>query len=81
VLTSAVGFSDTSVAADQVQIEVLRKLSGERTFLIALEMSEFARELARGGIRDRHPEWSEQQVTRELIRLAFFPQEPPLPLR
>jgi len=45
--------------------------------LLAFEMSEFARELARAGIRHDHPEWSEAQVARELLRLAFFPK--PLP--
>ena len=45
--------------------------------LLAFEMSEFARELARAGIRKDHPEWSEWQVARELLRLAFLPE--PLP--
>jgi len=45
--------------------------------LLALEMSEFARELAVAGIRRDHPQWTEAQVARELLRLAFLPA--PLP--
>jgi hypothetical protein len=42
-----------------------------------LEMSLFARALAKARIQQEHPEWSEAQVARELIRLAFLPE--PLP--
>ncbi len=52
-------------------------MSGEQRILLAFEMSLFARELARESIRRDHPEWSETQVERELIRLAFLPK--PLP--
>jgi len=45
--------------------------------LLAFEMSLFARDLAKAGIRHEHPEWSEARVARELLRLAFFPA--PLP--
>ena len=69
--------SDTDPAAREVQLKVLRAMSGEQRLLLAIEMSEFARELSRAGIRRQHPEWSEKQVTRELLRRAFFPA--PLP--
>jgi hypothetical protein len=49
---------------------------GQR-LLLALDMSLFARALARARIRQEHPEWTEGEVARELLRLAFFPQ--PLP--
>jgi hypothetical protein len=52
-------------------------MSGEQRILLALEMSLFARELAREGIRRDHPDWIEAQVSRELLRIAFFPA--PLP--
>jgi hypothetical protein len=69
--------SDTSPEAQAVQLEIYRAMSGEQRLLIALDMSLFARELARQGIRHDHPEWSEEQVARELLRLAFLPA--PLP--
>jgi len=54
-------------------------MPGEKRLLMALEMSLFARELAREGIRRDHPGWTETQVARELLRLAFLPE--PLPAR
>ena len=52
-------------------------MSGEQRLLLAFEMSLFARELAREGIRRDHPDWPEDRLARELIRLAFLPK--PLP--
>lgn len=69
--------TDTSPAAQAVQQEILRAMSGEQRIVLAFEMSLFARELAKEGIRREHPDWSEGQVARELLRLAFFPA--PLP--
>ena len=69
--------SDTTPVAEALQFELLRGMSDEKRLLLAIEMSEFARELAKEGIRVQHPDWSESSVTRELIRLAFFPR--PLP--
>jgi hypothetical protein len=69
--------TDTSPAAQAVQIDILRAMSGEQRLLLAFEMSLFARELAREGVRREHPEWPEALVARELLRLAFFPA--PLP--
>lgn len=54
-------------------------MSGEQRLLLAFEMSLFARELARAGIRRKHPDWEEARVARELLRFAFLPD--PLPAR
>jgi hypothetical protein len=70
-------YTDTSPAAQVVQLEILRAMSGEQRLLLAFEMSLFARELAREGVRREHPEWPEALVTRDLLKLAFFPA--PLP--
>jgi hypothetical protein len=72
-----VPISDTSRAAQSLQLQIHRAMFGEQRLLLALEMSLFARELAREGIRRDHPEWTEAQVARELLRLAFLPA--PLP--
>jgi hypothetical protein len=72
-----VAIADTSPEAQAIQLKIQSAMSGEQRILLAFEMSEFARELARAGIRHDHPEWSEAQVARELLRLAFFPK--PLP--
>lgn len=73
--------SDTSSAAQELQLQIRRAMTGEQRLLLAFEMSLFARELAKAGIRHDHPDWSEQQVVREVIRLAFLPDLPPSALR
>jgi hypothetical protein len=70
--------TDTSSAAQAVQLEVQRSMSGEQRLLLAFEMSLFARELNRGRIRHEHPEWQEARIARELLRLVFLPA--PLPV-
>jgi hypothetical protein len=69
--------TDTSAVAQAVQVEILRAMSGEQRILLAFEMSVFARELAKEGIRREHPEWAETRVFRELLKQAFSPS--PLP--
>jgi len=75
-----VSISDTSPRAQAVQFQILRAMPGDKRLLMALEMSLFARELAKEGIRRDHPEWVETQVTRELLRLAFLPAPSPAQL-
>jgi hypothetical protein len=72
-----VPLTDTSPAAEAIQLQILRAMPGEKRLLIAYEMSMFARELAAAGIRRDHPQWTEAQVARELLRFAFLPD--PLP--
>jgi hypothetical protein len=69
--------TDTSPAAQDVQLDIQRSLSGEQRLVLAFEMSLFARELSKERIRGEHPEWEEAQIKLELLRLAFFPD--PLP--
>jgi hypothetical protein len=76
VVPFSVPHSDTSPTAQAVQIDIQRSMSGEQRLLLAFEMSMFARELSREGIRRDHPEWAEDRVARELL-LAFLPA--PLP--
>ncbi len=69
--------SDTSAETQAIQEHIQSAMSGEQRLLLAWDMSLFARELARTGIRQEHPGWTEAQVSRELLRLAFLPS--PLP--
>lgn len=77
----AVPFSDTSSAAQAIQLQIYRAMTGEQRLLLAFEMSLFARELAKEGIRREHPEWPETQVLRELLRRTFLPETLPAALR
>jgi hypothetical protein len=56
-------------------------MTEEQRLLLALEMSLFARSLAKAGIRQEHPNWTHGQVALELLRLAFLPQPLPEKLR
>jgi len=69
--------SDTSPEAAAIQMGIYRRMSGEQRLKIAFELSDFLRRAAMSRIRREHPEWSEWQVKRELLRLAFLPD--PLP--
>jgi hypothetical protein len=64
-------FSDTSPEVAEMQIAAFRRMKREERFRAAFEMSVLARNLACSGIRRRHPDWSEEKVRRELIRLSF----------
>jgi len=76
-----VSITDTSPSAHAVQLQIQRAMPGERRLMMALEMSLFARELTKRRIQQEHPDWTEAQVVRELLRLAFLPAPLPAPLR
>ena len=73
--------TDTSLRAQAVQLRVQRAMTGEQRLLLALEMSLFTRELAKEGIQQEHPEWSDIEVQREFLRRAFLPRPMPALLR
>ena len=69
--------TDTTPEARAIQEQILQNLCGEQRLTIALEMTDLARELARTRVRHEHPDWSEAQIVRELLRLAFLPKSLP----
>jgi hypothetical protein len=78
--------NDTSPAAEEIQVRIHRRMTGEERLVLALEMSESARELALARLRRAHPDWTDRELRRELLRYAFLavdgvPAELPLPLR
>ena len=60
---------------DKVTFKFAVKPKGDEK--LALEMSDFARELSLSRIRAEHPEWSDWEVKRELLRLDFLPDALP----
>jgi len=74
-------FTDTSPGAKKRQMQIEAAMTGEERLREALDMSEFARELAKAKIRGDHPSWDESQVSREALRLAFLPEPVPSGLR
>lgn len=68
---------DTTQKIAAMQARILDSMSGEQRVLLAFEMSHYAHELAKQGIRDLHPDWPEDRVTREFLRSLFRPGEVP----
>jgi hypothetical protein len=52
------------------QIEILRKMTGERRFRIGFEITDFVTRFALAGIRYRHPEASDSEA-RRLLRESY----------
>ena len=71
---------DTTPEAAKIQTEILRGLTGEQRMRTAFEMSMLARELCLARLRHEHPEWTEDERRRELLRYAFAPGPLPAPL-
>jgi len=58
---------DTTPDAERVYWEIMQRLSGARKLEMAMEMSENMRRIALAGIRQRHPEYNEDEVRRALL--------------
>src|SRR5277367_5133885 len=54
---------DTTPEAQAVQDEIVHKMTGEQRVDLAFEMSIFARGLARAGIMQEHPDWTDSQIS------------------
>lgn len=68
---------DTSPEAAAVQQEIITRMTPAQRLRLASEMSESMRNLALAGVRHRHPDWSEEQCKRELLRLMYgFERQP-----
>ena len=63
--------ADTSHAAHEAQLELYRQAGPSRRAEIAAELSDAIRELARAGVRLRHPAYDEQRVTAELLKIFY----------
>ncbi len=71
---------DSSSSAAPAQASVQRKLTKSQRFAVACDMSQVVRALALARLRRRHPDWSDLELKRELLRYAFLPDPlPPLP--
>jgi len=71
--------SDTSQAAAAIQADIHRRLTGAERFRVALDMSLAVRALSLARLRREHPDWSELDLKREILRYAFLPAALPLP--
>lgn len=62
---------DTSEASFQAQMAVWQRLGPEGRVALAGRISLSARRLACDGIRQRHPDYSDEQVRRALLQLLY----------
>jgi len=59
---------DTTPDAHRKQIEILQKMSPEKRALISFELSDNVRQIAMAGIKKQHPDFTDTQIRRELLR-------------
>ena len=65
--------SDTSPEIEAIQSRILDAMTGEQRIVRALELCHLIREVAKAGLRHRHPDWSEQRVSSEFLLSLFGP--------
>jgi hypothetical protein len=67
---------DTSIAAAQLQASIHRRFLPAERLEMAIEMSEFARDLAKAGLRSRFPSLTDAELERELaLRIYGDPRK------
>lgn len=62
---------DTSPEAAAVQYEGYRRIGPSGRFAAAAELTNVVRELARAGIRMRHPEYTAEEISREFVSIVY----------
>ncbi len=60
--------ADTTPQAYKKQIEILRRMSPEQRALISFELSDNVRQNAIAGIKKQHPDFTNNQTRKELLR-------------
>ncbi len=73
--------SDTASEAMAHQTKVYCKLTGVERLSLAFDMSLLARDMSRTRLRLQHPDWTDDEVKREVLRYAFALASIPPPLR
>jgi hypothetical protein len=63
--------ADTSPEAFGVLVLAYRAMTGSRRVELVLALNDAVEEMSAAGIRQRHPEYGEEQVQRELMRLRL----------
>jgi hypothetical protein len=62
---------DTTVEAERVQLEALKRMGPEGRLRAAIELSHTCRMLLTEGVRRRHPEYNEEQIRLKVISLLL----------
>lgn len=69
---------DTSPSMAALQNELYRRIGEKERARIAAELSDALRELAAAGVRQRHPEYTDDEVRAELLEV-FYGRRPDSP--
>lgn len=64
-------FSDTTAEARAVQDRALRSIGMAGRMAMTFELSDNMRTMVEAGVRHRHPQWDQQAVEREVLRLMI----------
>jgi hypothetical protein len=64
-------FDDTTSEAWDVQYRALRSIGMAGRIAMTFELSDNMRATVADGVRYRHPDWDEQAVEREVLRLMI----------
>jgi hypothetical protein len=64
---------DTSEEAANVQLEIYRRMTPEARLRVALELTAISRRLLSEGIRQRHPDYTDEQLHLAFLRLWLGP--------
>jgi hypothetical protein len=54
--------SDTSLEAEARQLGIFRRMSGEERIMAAMKLSDVIRDIALAGLKNRHPNSSEEEL-------------------
>jgi hypothetical protein len=63
--------ADTTIEAARKQFEILRRLGPDARLEMAFEMSDNLRSIVESGVRFRHPDYDEQEIQKEVLRLMI----------
>jgi hypothetical protein len=61
----------SSQEAAEAQLEELRRMGSEGRLRVAFELSRRAREQFEAGVRSEHPEMTDREITREVVRRLY----------
>ncbi len=57
------------MSGDEIQKDILRKMTGEQKLQLAMRLYWSARRLKAAGLRKQHPDWSEDQVQDQVAEI------------
>jgi len=72
---------DTGPAAEQVQLDALRRMAPAERIRLAFELSESVRRVTLAGLRARHPDRTDLELVELMLGRPLLPSGSPTPRR